>query len=600
MLKYKGPPKNYAIESVYCLQVWSDNRKITQSKIKLVPRKKKIKQKISLEYADYDDSGFRYIEGNCSTYFMNFNRWHYLDVFIFAGQGLFSIPPVNLIDVAHRNGVKVIGSIMAPVNQPQYTTEFALLFKKDGERFPIGDQLIKVTNHYGFDGWFINIEEALPSGIDSKTVIEFLIYIREGLQETNINAEIHWYDSNYVFGSSSYDNCLDNNNKSLFTDTITNKIVSDGFFLNYNWDSNLLDTSRKTAVSLARDSYSVYAGVYFPTSYTSMSSSIKTCFSHGISVGIWGYDTKQMSNTREQFNTITNNFWSSLQGIAIQKEQPINIPFGSNFSIGTGDSFWIDGQKMSNESYGQLASMDLLSEHILSSKNITISNDKVYTGGNSLCINTDIGIKIEIYNTNLNIDKNSIIVLVFDSNIDLELYLDDQSYKPKIDQINGWYSYSFEIETKLKPVNSIGILFLNKTTVYLGQMKIIYIDHQNNNYIENLMIKDLDWIYDDQLNIFPRFLLEWDDANNRCYDIYYKRPDFGNYSYLKRVYRNSTYIDNISIKGNVKTVNNKISFKVVSVDNSFTKTDINNSPSIDLEWIPPLNYSSNIPIFSSD
>ena len=81
--------------------------------------------------------------------------------------------------MAHLNGVKIIGAVMSPVFQNEFTTQFELLFKKEAGIFPYADKLVKVADHYGFDGWFFNIEEFLPKNIKWKDVQEFMIYLRK-------------------------------------------------------------------------------------------------------------------------------------------------------------------------------------------------------------------------------------------------------------------------------------------------------------------------------------------------------------------------------------------------------------------------------------
>ena len=69
----------------------------------------------------------------------------------------------------------------------------------------------------------------VSSNINWQIVQKFLIYLNKKLKETNKYAEIHWYDSNYVFGYGSYDNQLDTSNARMYQNE--EEIVSDGFLL---------------------------------------------------------------------------------------------------------------------------------------------------------------------------------------------------------------------------------------------------------------------------------------------------------------------------------------------------------------------------------
>lgn len=179
------------------------------------------------------------MQGVPNMYIYNFKHWQYIDILLFIGQGLFSIPTPGYIDSAHRNGVKILGGMMTPVNQEEYITQFKYLFGKSSDGvFVFADKMVTAMDHYGFDGWFFNIEESLPNTIKAKDVRDFMIYLNKKSKQINPNAEIHWYDSNYVFGNPGYEEQLDNNNVSMFE--YEKNIVSDGFFLDYSWTTESL------------------------------------------------------------------------------------------------------------------------------------------------------------------------------------------------------------------------------------------------------------------------------------------------------------------------------------------------------------------------
>ncbi|MFD0620079.1 dockerin type I domain-containing protein [Paenibacillus sp. GCM10027629] len=73
--------------------------------------------------------------------------------------GVLNIPNPAYTNAAHKNGVKSIGCIFFPRNE--HTDDF--IYKDKNGRFPVADKLVEIAKYYGFDGYFVNAEEALPA-----------------------------------------------------------------------------------------------------------------------------------------------------------------------------------------------------------------------------------------------------------------------------------------------------------------------------------------------------------------------------------------------------------------------------------------------------
>ncbi|MEH7012356.1 endo-beta-N-acetylglucosaminidase [Neobacillus niacini] len=73
--------------------------------------------------------------------------------------GVLNIPNPAYTNAAHKNGVKSLGSIFFP--RTEHTDDF--VYKDENGRFPIADKLVEMAKYYGFDGYFVNAEEELPS-----------------------------------------------------------------------------------------------------------------------------------------------------------------------------------------------------------------------------------------------------------------------------------------------------------------------------------------------------------------------------------------------------------------------------------------------------
>ena len=73
--------------------------------------------------------------------------------------GVLNIPNPAYTNAAHKNGVKSIGCIFFP--RTEHTDDY--IYKDENGRFPLADKFVEIANYYGFDGYFINAEEALPA-----------------------------------------------------------------------------------------------------------------------------------------------------------------------------------------------------------------------------------------------------------------------------------------------------------------------------------------------------------------------------------------------------------------------------------------------------
>lgn len=188
-----------------------------------------------------------------------FTHWAQVDVLAWFGgssQQSILIPSRPWVDAAHRNGVKVIGTIFfAPVAWGGNPTTVEKLLREDRpDHFPAADRLVAIARHYGFDGWLINQETGV-SPEAARRMQRFTAYLTRIAPR---QMEVHWYDAMLPDGRVRWQNALTSKNAPLFQSGRTR--VSDAMFLNYQWTPAGLRDGAALARSIGRDPYSLFIG----------------------------------------------------------------------------------------------------------------------------------------------------------------------------------------------------------------------------------------------------------------------------------------------------------------------------------------------------
>lgn len=189
----------------------------------------------------------------------NFTNWAYIDKFTWfsnAANGVF-IPPKALVDAAHRNGVKVLGTVFL-----DQTANYATFVTNSSGNYTAAGKLLAIAKYYGFDGYIFNME-ASTSGTNATHVKNLMkqiqtLNVSTNSQYYNPNLDISWYDALLPTGTLSWQNQLNTTNSVFFNDTT---VVSNSFFTNYSWTSTGVNTSVSRASALSRSAFEVYMGV---------------------------------------------------------------------------------------------------------------------------------------------------------------------------------------------------------------------------------------------------------------------------------------------------------------------------------------------------
>ncbi|WP_026211936.1 endo-beta-N-acetylglucosaminidase [Longispora albida] len=366
-------------------------------------------------------------QGSLAESYYAFGYWQYVDTLVFwggsAGEGLILAPNATVIDAAHRNGVKVYGTVFFPPTayggQIQWVRDFVV---KSGTRYPVADKLNQVAQHYGFDGWFINQETAGGDAALSTSLRDFMKYARTS------PTEFMWYDSMVESGGISWQDALNSSNDSFLQEGSSR--VSDSMFLNFNWSSSDLTSSRTNARALGRSEFDLATGIDTEANGYNSSVNWSGLFPSGqphvTSLGIYRPEwTWKSSANRDDFmtrdarywtgangdpsNTTTSSSWKGLSTYIAESTPVTSLPFTTSFNTGQGSIYAVDGQITNTGGWNNLAVQDVLPTYrwLVSSTGTKLTPrldfTDAYNGGSSLSLSGSISATntIRLYQTAL-------------------------------------------------------------------------------------------------------------------------------------------------------------------------------------------------------
>ncbi|MGW1177306.1 endo-beta-N-acetylglucosaminidase [Kitasatospora sp. NPDC002543] len=373
-------------------------------------------------------------QGSADPNYYAFGYWQYVDKLVFwggsAGEGLILAPNPTVIDAAHRNGVKVYGTVFFPPGayggQLQWVRDFV---QKSGSRYPVADKLVQAAQYYGFDGWFINQE---TGGGDSALAGE----VRNLMQYTKAQSgtEFMWYDAMTTSGAVNWQNALTSANSPFLQDG--SKRTSDSMFLNFGWSANGLDSSRTLARRLGRSEYELYTGIDTEANgYNTgvdWNSLFPTGKPHTTSLGLYRPEwTWKSATDRADFYAKDARYWiganndpsridlsASWPGLAgyVAESSPITAkPFVTTFDTGQGDFYNAAGTRVATGGWNNLSLQDVpptyrwVVESAGSRLTPSVDFTDAYQGGSSLRLSgkLDAANTVRLYQTKLAVAANT-------------------------------------------------------------------------------------------------------------------------------------------------------------------------------------------------
>ncbi|MCG8571078.1 MAG: hypothetical protein MJB14_13135, partial [Spirochaetes bacterium] len=361
-----------------------------------------------------------------------FTWWQYNDIYI-QFNNWNTLPSVEMIDACHRNGVKVYSLIINPK-----ADELPILLQKTGDTFPGADKMIEIAEYYGFDGWFINLEEQGTPEL-AETFRDFLIYFNQAGTPKGIR--IMMYDSWNESGRVSFQNELNEQNDWYFH--YQGEPAAQEFFLNYWYDKQDLLDSRDLALSYGRDPWDIHAGFETWKNYWSVGGDLAepwavadapdtlslSCFQMNGMIDVaqdaddfysWG-EKFYSGNNHDPSSTDTEHNWKGIAHYYPAKSVIDQIPFVTNFSVGNGYFFAVEGEKLKEREWNNRSIQDIppswrwiaesSGEKLIPQYDFT----DAYYGGNSLNISGALTSDnlVKLYMTNLTLTNDSALLIAF-------------------------------------------------------------------------------------------------------------------------------------------------------------------------------------------
>ena len=261
----------------------------------------------------------------------SFYNWAHIDVFVYFSHHLITIPPLCWINAAHRNGVKILGTLITEFQPGTKICE--KIFKDEDTMRIFATSLTKILEIFKFDGWLLNIENPLP---DTEMLKKFVSYLSLSTRSENPDNLIIWYDSIIETGELKWQNELNPLNKFFFDNC-------DGIFLNYVWNEENIQNTIEFAKHRTLDVYvgvDVFGRNTFGGGKFNTFKAAQVIRRHHLSMAIfapgWTHETLPINENRQKFfEDFVNRdcaFWNSLWPYLYT--HPITHFFKTSFFMG--------------------------------------------------------------------------------------------------------------------------------------------------------------------------------------------------------------------------------------------------------------------------
>lgn len=163
--------------------------------------------------------------------------------------GVLNIPNPAYTNAAHKNGVKSVGCIFFP--RSEHTEDY--IYKDSNGRFPMADKLVELAKYYGFDGYFVNAEEALNASF-MPVYQEFIrAMTSQGLYVNVYASNLYGQTNQSTWGRINYSNKDAKQFSNWVKSPTDTTIAANSLYMNPDPSKAMVDGSVATMKALGLD-----------------------------------------------------------------------------------------------------------------------------------------------------------------------------------------------------------------------------------------------------------------------------------------------------------------------------------------------------------
>lgn len=320
-------------------------------------------------------------QGSGAADFYTFTQWPAIDLFVYFTHKLVTIPPPGWINSGHHHATPVLGTLISEWDAG--AAACLELFGSAAAAAAAAAKCAAIAAHYGFDGWLINIENALEPGLVPNVVL-FLrcgtrltilsmyplcsaanvpgvpFYCRtltELMHEAGPGSHVIWYDAVTTAGKLEWQNNLTPLNRPFFD-------ACDGLFVNYTWKA---ETPREVRAAAGSRRAEVWMGIdcFGRNTYggggLDSNVALVAARSQGLSVALfamaWPFDCGEPWSACGSWQQRDEQFWGNICAALGGAARPtvVALPFYTDFCVGSGQRLVQQGQPVMQQGWYNLS-----------------------------------------------------------------------------------------------------------------------------------------------------------------------------------------------------------------------------------------------------
>lgn len=140
-----------------------------------------------------------------------FYHWNCIDIFCYFSHKLVTVPTLQFLNAAHKNGVKVLGTLIVENTDGQKALYEDILSSKEQVQRVV-KALVELCKRLKFEGWLMNVEVTVD--VEKVSMLKFFVeHLTHKTRKAIPNGRVIWYDSVTHDGRLMWQNELNEKNE---------------------------------------------------------------------------------------------------------------------------------------------------------------------------------------------------------------------------------------------------------------------------------------------------------------------------------------------------------------------------------------------------